>query len=110
VTEVRRGIADFKRRYGRDPEGFWLPETAVDDETLDVLAQEGIRFTILAPYQVQRRPPNGLPGGTRRSRGADCALHLSRPHGIAFGDRPIRPLGSILAAGRPPAGGAPVRP
>jgi alpha-amylase/alpha-mannosidase (GH57 family) len=51
-TEVRWGIADFRRRFGRDPEGMWLPETAVDDETLDVLAEAGIRFTILAPTQV----------------------------------------------------------
>ena len=36
VTEVRWGIADFKRRFGREPDGMWLPETAVDDETLDV--------------------------------------------------------------------------
>src|SRR2546430_8829365 len=36
LTEVRWGIADFRRRFGREPEGMWLPETAVDDETLDV--------------------------------------------------------------------------
>lgn len=40
VTEVRWGIADFRRRFGREPVGMWLPETAVDDETLDVLAME----------------------------------------------------------------------
>ncbi len=88
VTEVRWGIADFKRRYGRDPEGFWLPETAVDDETLDVLAQEGIRFTILAPYQVATRPPNGLPGRYTTSSGrtiALCTYHGDLSHGIAFG-------------------------
>src|SRR2546422_2458150 len=43
-------------RSGREPEGMWLPETAVDDDTLDVLAAAGIRFTILAPHQVQRAP------------------------------------------------------
>ena len=53
VTEVRWGIADFKRRFGREPEGMWLPETALDDETLDVLAQEGMKFTIVAPGQVR---------------------------------------------------------
>jgi hypothetical protein len=41
--------------------GFWLPETAVDDETLDVLAAEGIRFTVLAPHQVEGAPVGGLP-------------------------------------------------
>lgn len=88
VTEVRWGIADFTRRFGRAPEGFWLPETAVDDETLDVLAQEGIRFTILAPYQVQRRPPNGLPGRYTTNNGrtiALCTYHGDLSHGIAFG-------------------------
>src|SRR5204862_305571 len=62
VTEVRWGIADFRRRFGRDPEGMWLPETAVDPETLDVLAAEGIAFTILAPHQVEHAPPDGAAG------------------------------------------------
>jgi hypothetical protein len=52
VTEVRWGIADFTRRFGRAPEGMWLPECAVDDETLDVLAAEGIHFTILGGHQL----------------------------------------------------------
>ena len=88
ATEVRWGIADFKRRFGRDPEGFWLPETAVDDETLDVLAQEGIRFTILAPYQLETRPPNGLPGRYTTANGRTislCTYHGDLSHGIAFG-------------------------
>lgn len=88
VTEVRWGMADFRRRFGRDPEGFWLPETAVDDETLDVLAQEGIRFTILAPYQVKERPPNGLPGRYTTANGrtiALCTYDGDLSHGIAFG-------------------------
>ena len=53
-TQIRWGIADFKRRFGREPEGMWLAETAVDYPTLEILAEEGIRFTILAPSQVQR--------------------------------------------------------
>ncbi|MGH7644460.1 MAG: DUF3536 domain-containing protein, partial [Gemmatimonadales bacterium] len=52
ATEVRWGVADFRRRFGRDPAGMWLPETAVDEETLDVLAAEGIAFTVLAPHQL----------------------------------------------------------
>ncbi len=51
-TEIRWGIADFRRRFQREPRGFWLPETAVDEETLAILAQEGIAFTVLAPHQV----------------------------------------------------------
>lgn len=51
-THVRWGIADFRHRFGRMPEGMWLPETAVSDAVLTVLAEEGIRFTILAPGQI----------------------------------------------------------
>ena len=53
-TEVRWGIADFRHRFGREPEGMWLPETAVDLATLEVLAEEGIPFTVLAPHQAAR--------------------------------------------------------
>lgn len=54
VTQVRWGIADFESRFKRKPEGMWLPETAVDLESLQILAEEGIRFTILAPHQARR--------------------------------------------------------
>lgn len=54
LTQVRWGLADFRKRFGRDPEGMWLPETAVDLETLDILASHGIRFTVLAPRQAKR--------------------------------------------------------
>jgi alpha-amylase/alpha-mannosidase (GH57 family) len=57
VTQVRWGIRDFEKRFGRRPEGMWLAETAVDNETLEVLAEEGIRFTILAPHQAARVRP-----------------------------------------------------
>ncbi len=61
-TEVRWGIKDFTRRFGRSPEGMWLPECAVDEDTLDLLAAEGIRFTILAPYQIRTSEEHhGLP-------------------------------------------------
>ncbi len=59
-TQVAWGIADFRHRFGRDPEGMWLPETAVDTETLEVLAGRRIAFTILAPHQASRvRPLRG---------------------------------------------------
>src|SRR5438045_1136476 len=87
-TEVRWGIADFRRRFGREPEGMWLPETAVDDETLDVLAAEGIRFTILAPHQVERVPAGGLPGWYRTGGGRRIAVFTydgAISHDVAFG-------------------------
>jgi len=88
TTEVRWGIADFRRRFGREPEGMWLPETAVDDETLDVLAAEGIRFTVLAPHQVTAPPPRGLPGRYRTTGGRDitlCVYDGALAHDVAFG-------------------------
>jgi alpha-amylase/alpha-mannosidase (GH57 family) len=54
ITQIRWGIADFRSRFGREPEGMWLPETAVDSESLDLLAQHGIRFVLLAPHQCAR--------------------------------------------------------
>jgi alpha-amylase/alpha-mannosidase (GH57 family) len=53
-TQVRWGLRDFEHRFGRFPEGMWLPEAAVDIETLGILAEHGIRFTILAPSQARR--------------------------------------------------------
>ena len=78
MTEVRWGIADFRRRYGREPEGMWLPETAVDLETLEVLAGEGITFTIVAPHQVTRVPAGGRPGLCRLPGGSSIALFAYR--------------------------------
>ncbi|NQW22670.1 MAG: DUF3536 domain-containing protein [SAR202 cluster bacterium] len=53
-TQVLWGIRDFEHRFHRFPEGMWLPETAVDTETLETLAELGIRFTVLSPFQAQR--------------------------------------------------------
>lgn len=52
TTQVKWGIADFEHTFGHTPEGMWLPEAAVDLETLEVLAENEIRFTILAPWQA----------------------------------------------------------
>jgi alpha-amylase/alpha-mannosidase (GH57 family) len=53
-TQVRWGRRDFQERFERDPEGMWLPETAVDNESLEILADAGMKFTILAPHQARR--------------------------------------------------------
>lgn len=53
-TQVKWGIRDFEYRFGRKPEGIWLAETAVDDDTLRVLVENGIKFTILSPYQAEK--------------------------------------------------------
>ena len=69
ITQVHWGIDSFRSTFFRHPKGMWLPETAVDLETLEILAQNGIEFTILAPWQVEgdidpRRPYKvNLPAG-----------------------------------------------
>ncbi|MBW4542218.1 MAG: DUF3536 domain-containing protein [Myxacorys chilensis ATA2-1-KO14] len=56
-TQIRWGKEDFKSHFGRDPEGMWLAETAVDYATLEALVAEGIKFIVLAPSQAQRCRP-----------------------------------------------------
>ena len=56
-TQVLWGLEDFRHRFGRDPEGMWLPETAVDLESLDLMAEAGMRFAILSPHQANRIRP-----------------------------------------------------
>ncbi len=60
-TQILWGIEGFRCRFGRDPEGMWLPETAVDTRSLEALAELGLQFTILAPHQAARTRP--LDGG-----------------------------------------------
>ncbi len=67
-TEIRWGLRDFELRFGRPASGLWLPETAVDMATLRILAEEGIAYTILAPWQA-----------------ADPTLDYRRPHRVALG-------------------------
>ncbi len=56
-SQIRWGKADFRNRFGRDPEGMWLAEAAVDYPTLEALVSEGIRFIVLAPSQAERCRP-----------------------------------------------------
>ena len=94
-TQVAWGIADFRARFGRDPEGMWLPETAVDTETLEVLAARGIRFTILAPRQAARARPPGRDwidvrgGRIDPSRPYLCRLPAGAAITLFFYDSPI---------------------
>ena len=70
-TEIRWGLRDFEVRFGRRPAGMWLPETAVDLETLRMLVDEGVAHTVLAPWQVEEsvdtRRPVRLELGAGRS-------------------------------------------
>ncbi len=69
-TQVIWGVRDFVHRFGREPRGIWLAETAVDVPTLEAVAEQGLEFTILAPHQAARirpladaDPAPGVPGG-----------------------------------------------
>lgn len=71
-TQVHWGMEDFRRRFGRDPEGMWLPECAVDTPSLEVLAEFGIAFVVLAPSQARRtrrllRTPGRTSGRTPKA-------------------------------------------
>jgi alpha-amylase/alpha-mannosidase (GH57 family) len=96
TTQVVWGIYDFQTRFGHPPEGMWLPETAVDLETLDILTAHGIRFTILAPNQARRvrisgeRAWSDVSGGRiDPSRPYRCLLPSGREIALFFYDAPI---------------------
>ena len=95
-TQILWAIRDFQQRFGRDPEGMWLPETAVDLETLDLLAEAGIRFTILAPHQAKRLRKVGsrkweeVTGGKiDPTRAYRCRISSRRQMILLFLDGPI---------------------
>ena len=95
-TQVVWGIRDFQFRFNRDPEGMWLAETAVDIETLEVLAANGIKFTILAPSQAKAerrvtttRFKNVEGGKIDPTRPYVCNLPSGRNINLFFYDGPI---------------------
>ena len=100
-TQVLWGIRDFEHRFGRKPEGMWLPETAVDIETLDVLAEQGIQFTILSPSQAKpgRRIGERLAGCQRGRIDPSMAYSVRLPSGrtiaLFFYDGPVSHGGGI---------------
>jgi alpha-amylase/alpha-mannosidase (GH57 family) len=118
-TQVRWGLADFRHRFGTDPLGMWLPETAVNDAVLGALAEEGVRFTVLAPGQARAvRPLSGrgqwkdVDAGTLdtrllycwlppsgEGRGVDIVFYDgSLSHDLAFSDLPSEVLVDRAAA------------
>ena len=78
-TQVVWGVRDFEARFGRPPEGMWLPQTAVDVESLDELARAGIRFTVLSPYQALRVR---APGEDRWREVPESGVDPGRPYEV----------------------------
>jgi alpha-amylase/alpha-mannosidase (GH57 family) len=62
-TQILWGRRDFEHRFGRVPDGMWLPEMAVDGKSLAALAAAGIGLTLLAPHQARRIRPLGGDAG-----------------------------------------------
>ncbi len=79
-TQIRWGKADFRSHFGRDPEGMWLAETAVDDATVEALIAEGIKFIILAPSQAQRCRPLGASEPNLWSEVGGGQIDTTRPY------------------------------
>ncbi len=96
ATQIIWGMKDFQHRFSRDPEGMWLAETAVDLESLELLASSGIKFTILAPHQARRMRHNPwddwfhLDGvGIDPTQPYACYLPSGRTISLFFYDGPI---------------------
>lgn len=97
ITQIRWGIRDFEYRFKRKPEGMWLAETAVDLESLDLMAEAGIKFTILAPNQAKQVREIAQPMSWRDVNGGKvdprmpylCHLPSGRTIYIFFYDGPI---------------------
>jgi alpha-amylase/alpha-mannosidase (GH57 family) len=95
-TQIFWGLRDFEHRFGRHPEGMWLPEAAVDLQTLDLLTRHGIRFTVLSPSQADKVRPLGkrawrdVNGGRiDPSRAYQLRLGTGRAVDLFFYDGPI---------------------
>ncbi len=95
-TQIIWGVRDFEYRFGRQPEGMWLAETAVDTETLELLAIFGIRFTILAPHQAGSVRRIGeehwqqlKPGEVNTRRAYKCVLPSGNSINLFFYNGPV---------------------
>jgi alpha-amylase/alpha-mannosidase (GH57 family) len=82
VTQIRWGISDYESSFGTAPEGMWLPETAVDAATLEALAANGIKFTVLAPHQCKQIRP--LKGEADWIPTPDESVDTTRPYLVRF--------------------------
>ena len=84
ITQIRWGIADYQAHYGVMPEGMWLAETAVDTETLQLLAMHGLKFTVLAPHQCKRI--RDMKNGDAWENTPDATVDTTRPYLARFPD------------------------
>lgn len=96
-TQIRWGLADFRRRFGRPADGMWLPEAAINAEVVDALIEEGVGFIVLSPYQASAFRPLGDPDWVQIERGSidptrsyliRHRIHADRKLDVVFYDGP----------------------
>jgi alpha-amylase/alpha-mannosidase (GH57 family) len=84
ITQIRWGIADYQHHFGSPPEGMWLAETAADSESLELMADHGIKFTVLAPYQCKRIRPLSAGTGEVWCDTHGASVDTSHPYLVRF--------------------------
>lgn len=82
MTQIRWGIADYQSHYGTMPEGMWLAETAADNESLELMAQHGIKFTVLAPHQCKQI--RSLKKSDEWTNTPNASVDTTRPYLLRF--------------------------
>ena len=82
ITQIRWGIADYQSHFGAPPEGMWLAETAADAESLELMAQHGIKYTVLAPHQCKRT--RLLKDDAEWSETPGATVDTTRPYVVRF--------------------------
>ena len=85
LTQIRWGLADFKHRFGRAAEGMWLSETAVDTETLSLMVEEGVKFTVLSPTQAQSVRPLTGSANDKPWQEVKGQINPARPYRVLLG-------------------------
>jgi len=98
ITQVKWGFADFKYHFERGSEGIWLPETACNQETIEVLINEGVKYIILDPSQAASIRKTGVEewtdvnsGGLDPGLNYKCYSHINKNRfiNIFFYDGPL---------------------
>src|SRR6202167_4455256 len=87
ITQIRWGIADYEQNYGFPPGGMWLAERAADSVSLELMAQHGIKFTLLAPHQCKRVRVLGDGKGEADAGWTDtpgASVDTTRPYRVRF--------------------------
>jgi alpha-amylase/alpha-mannosidase (GH57 family) len=99
-TQIRWGMADFRHRFGREPEAMWLPETACNDAVMEALIDDRLRFVILAPHQASgMRPSVSTASGSDRLTIDDQTIDTSVPYRYLHPDGSDRSIAVFFYAG-----------